>query len=333
VNPIAIDSIGMITPLANDAGGSVACMYIGARRFDELGLSLVGAKLPLPDDMVGMDRLVRLGTYALGEAIYEELAAEKIGLVVCAPSALDEPGCQSVALLAGLAAESDLTFAPRASRVFASGRDAIFEALPFACAALTQPDLAAVCILGVDSLVTKPRLIQFLERGETVGAGARVPGEAAAAVVLTRTRDPQALALLCGFASASEPSVGPQNSPNLGKGLLAAIDKAVADVQLPQPVFSGLVHDMAGTAGEAEELAWAKTGRAFAQSSEMRCLFPHISTGDAGAAMGALALATSAFLIDKGAWPVAGLCCFTSEQQRGAAILAPVPPRTQEQIP
>jgi hypothetical protein len=117
-----------------------------------------------------------------------------------------------------------------------------------------------------------------------------------------------------------------QDSPNLGKGLLAAIDKAVLDAQLTQPVFSGLVHDMAGTAREAEELAWAKTSRAFAWSSEMQCLFPHISAGDTGAAMGVLTLATSAFLIDKGVWPVAGLCCLSSDKQRGAAILTPMPP-------
>jgi 3-oxoacyl-[acyl-carrier-protein] synthase I len=325
VKPLAIDSIGMLTPLAADAGGSVGCIYTNARRFDELGLSFTGAKVPIPGDLIGLDRLVRLGGYALFEAIYEELAAEKIGLVVCAPSEVEEPAMagQSAVLLERLAAESELSFAPRASRVFASGRSAIFEALPFARAALLQPDLAAVCILGVDSLVTKPRLKQFLEQGGTPGAGGRVPGEAAAAVVLTLTTDPQALALLRSFGTASEPSMGQQDSPNMGKGLIVAIDQAVTHAQLTQPVFSGLVHDTAGSAGEAEELAWAKTGRAFALSSDMQCLFPHVSTGDAGAAMGVLSLATLAFLIDKVAWPTAGLCCVSSDFQRGAAILTP----------
>ena len=325
MNPLAIDSIGMLTPLAADAGGSVSCMYIGARRFDELGLGQKGAKTAIPDTMVGPDRLVRLGGYALFEAVYEALAAEKLGLVVCAPSEAEEPALtgRSADLLAGLAVESELSFVPRASRVFASGRDAIFDALPFARAALLQPDLAAVCLLGVDSLVTKPRLRRLLEQGATPGAGSWVPGEAAATVVLTRTTDPQALALLRSFGAARESAVGQQAPLNLGKGLLAAIDQAVAHAQLTQPVFSGLVHDMAGSAAETEELAWAKTGRAFAGSADMQCLFPHVSTGDAGAAMGVLALATSAFLIDRRAWSTAGLCCFTSAQQRGAVILMP----------
>jgi hypothetical protein len=327
VNPLAIDSIGMITPLADDAGGSVACIYTGARRVEELGYSLIGAKLPLPGDLVGLNRLVRLGAYALFEAIYEELAAEKIGLVVCAPSERDEPSLagQSAALLAGMAAESELSFAPRACRVFASGRNAIFEAIPFARDALLQSDLAAVCLLGVDSLVTKPRLKRFLEEGGASGSGGPVPGEAAAAIVLTRTRDPQALALLSSFGTASEPAKGKQGQPNLAKALLAAIDQAVAHAQLTQPVFSGLVHDMGGRTVEGEELAWAKTGLAFALSSEMRCVLPHVSCGDAGAAMGVLSLATGAFLIDKGAWPVAALCCLTSDAGRGAVILTPVP--------
>jgi hypothetical protein len=55
----------------------------------------------------------------------------------------------------------------------------------------------------------------------------------------------------------------------------------------------------------------------------MQCLLPHVSIGDAGAAMGVLALATSAFLIDKRAWPAAGLCCFTAAGPRGAAVVAP----------
>lgn len=327
MNPLAIDSIGMITPLAEDAGGSVGCIYTGARRFDELGFSLTGAKAPLPDDLVGLERLVRLGAYALFEAIYEELAAEKIGLVVCAPTEVDEPSLtgQSAALLAGLAAASELSFVPRASRVFASGRNAIFEAFPFARVALLQPDLAAVCLLGVDSLVTKPRLQRFLERGTARRSGGRVPGEAAAAVVLTRRREPQALALLRSFGTANEPAVGQQGSPSLAKGLLAAIDQAVAHAQLAQPVFSGLVHGMAGTAEEAEELAWAKTGRAFALSTELQCVFPHVSTGDAGAAMAVLSMATSAFLIDKGVWPAAGLSCLAAYAQRGAVIMTPVP--------
>jgi 3-oxoacyl-[acyl-carrier-protein] synthase-1 len=325
VTPVAIDSIGIITAGADDAGGSVGCMVTGARRVDELAFSMAGAKTPIPDHVIGLDRLVQLGAFALDEAIHADLASAKIGLVVCAPSEADEPTLagQTDDLLARLAAEFELTLAPRASRVFASGRNAIFEALPFARAALLQPHLAAICILGVDTLVTKPRLRQCIEAG---GDDRVCPGEAAAAVVLTRTKAPHAMAFLRAIGTATEPSVGRSGQPNLGKGLLAAIHAAMAAAQENRPALSGLVHDMAGTAQDAEELAWAKTDRVFSASTRMECLFPSVSAGDTGAAAGVLSLATLAFLVDKGLWPAAGLCCFSSGAQRGAALLTAIRP-------
>ena len=327
MTPVAIDSIGIITAGADDAGGSVGCMVTGARRFDELAFSLAGAKTPIPDHVVGLDRLVQLGAFALDEAIHADLVSAEIGLVICAPSEADEPTVAGQAdnFLARLAAEFELTLAPRASRVFTSGRNAIFEALPFARAALLQPDLAAICILGVDSLVTKPRLKRFIESSGTLGDHV-CPGEAAAAVVLTRAKAPHAMAFLRATGTATEPSVGRSGQPNLGKGLLAAIHAAMAAAQENRPALSGLVHDMAGTAQDAEELAWAKTDRVFSASTRMECLLPSVSAGDTGAAAGVLSLSTLAFLIDKGAWPAAGLCCFSSGAQRGAALLTAIRP-------
>jgi len=333
VNPIAIASIGMITPGAGDASGSVGCMVIEARRFDELPrideISLVGAKLPLADDVVGLDRLVQLGGRALWEAVDVELAKAAIGLVVCAPAATEEPALasQDKALLARLAAEAELSLAPRASRVFASGRGAIYEALPFALAALGQTDLAAVCLLGVDSLVTRPRLRRRLERGETIDASHPAPGEAAAAVVLTRRPDPSTFAMLSGLGVTNERFLDQAGPSHPGQGLVAAIERAAAEAELERPVFSGLVHDMAGTARDIEELAWAKTGSMFAASSQMESLFPYVATCDAGAAMGVLALATSAFLLHKGTWSTLVLCCLSASGQRGAAVLSSAPSR------
>jgi hypothetical protein len=90
MNPITIDSIGMFTPAAADAGGSVGAMVIGARRTDTLAHvskdTLIGARTNLPHELVGMDRLVLLGSHVLWEAVGAELATQKIGLVVCAPT-------------------------------------------------------------------------------------------------------------------------------------------------------------------------------------------------------------------------------------------------------
>lgn len=329
MKPVVVDAIGMITPGAADAAGSVGLIYTETRSFVALPrvtaqpLPITGAKTPIADDVVGVDRLVALGVQALWDAVDAELAATNIGLLVCTPSDKDEPGLagQHDALLARLAAEARLVLAPQASRVFASGREAIFEALPLAMDLVIRSAVPAVCLLGVDSLVTPPRLKAFLESGAAFDLAPPPPGEAAAVVVLTRQPKVDALALLSGVGTSTEFSAVNAGQPNLGKGLLTAIDGALSQSQWDRPAFSVLVHDMAGGAKDYEEFAWTKTGSMFAQSRGMETIFPCVATADAGAAMGVLALATSAFLIDKRGFGGSGLCCLSSAQKRGAVVM------------
>jgi hypothetical protein len=302
-------------------------MVIGARRTDTLPRvskdTLIGAKTNLADELVGMDRLVCLGSCVLWEAIDTILATQKIGLVVCAPSESDEPELadKGNALLAALATDAQLSLSPRASRVFAAGRSAIFEALPFAVSVLAQPDVAAVCLLGIDSLVTRPRLRRALEQGATFGNGVLAPGEAAAAVVFTRRPQPDSVALLSGVGFADEPSVK-NGQKNTGQGLQSAIANAVVDAGVSRASFAGLVHD--GSAKAAEELAWAKSNPLFANSPNLSLLAPSITTGDSGAAAGVVSLAAAAFLIEKSFWPGTTLCCFSDNHMRGAVVLNPL---------
>jgi hypothetical protein len=331
--PAFIDAVGIIMPGAGDAAGSVGLIYTETQNRSELprvGVRtpmLMGGTAPLPPEVMGANRLVELGGRAVFQAVDEELASAKIALVVCTPTGTDEPELgQAGDFLARLAAEAQVDLAPRSSRVFASGRDAIFEALPFALSALAEPDLGAVCVLGVDSLVTKPRLRRFIERGEGGLAGLPSLGEGAAALLLTRRPRPHALASLAGLGVASQPV-----APGMpAQGLLAAMNQALASTQPVQPAFAGLVHDMAGSETEAEELAWAKTSTVFSSSPHIEAIYPCVAAGDTGAAMGVLAIATAAYLIDKRAWMGMSMCCLSSPARRGVALLAPlstVPPR------
>jgi len=329
MNPVAIDSIGMLTPAAGGAGGSVGAIYVGARRFDDLPPvsrdAIVGARINIPNQLAGLDRFLFMGAHVLWQAVDADLATRKIGLAVCAPSETDEPDLtgQSDRLLAGLAREAQLLLAPRACRVFAAGRAAIFDALPFALAVLGQADLAAVALLGVDSLVTKPRLRRAVERGGTTADGAAIPGEGAAAMLFTRRARSAAVAVLTGVGFASEPSAT-NREKNVGRGLQAAMANAIAGAGMPKATFGGLVHDGCGSAESVEELAWAKTSPLFAHSPELSILAPSVAMGDAGAAMGTMSLATAAFLLERRAWTGAGLCCLGAGDKRGAVVLAPV---------
>jgi len=325
VNPLAVHSVGMVTPAAGDAAGSIGLIYTESRQFGSLPRIAVGApepsglRTPLGGELAGVDRLVALGARALWEAVDGDLAERELGLVVCAPSAEDETSLSSTGdeLLGRLASQAQLRVARRGCRGFSSGRSAIFDALAFARTVLQQSDLPAICLLGVDSLVTRSRLKRSLEYGEAQC----IPGEAAAAVVLSRKPVSGREPLLIGWGATNLSSTG-VSSPVSGRALIGAIEQAVADAELSGPVFTQMVCDTSGAEPDMEELAWAKTGRPFARSTQMESYFPHFVTGDAGAAMGPLALATAAFLIGKSPSPAMALGCISSSRQRGAAILA-----------
>jgi 3-oxoacyl-[acyl-carrier-protein] synthase I len=331
----AIRSVGAITPLGEDAPATVGSIYTEARELsdlplaDENGLPMKGAKTPIPDNVSGIERLAVLGSYALGEAIDGAPANIEMGLVVCVPSQEDEQGLlgQSDALLARLASEARLTVAAKARRVFPAGRSAVFEALHFARSALHN-GLSFVCVLGIDCLVSKARLERLLDQRHVLGPQGLVPGEAAAAIVLAQQPGTDSLAVLAGMGTTDEPSNLQRDRPNRGRGLVSAIDKAVAEARLANPIFSALVHDMAGSREGLEELNWAKTCQALSAQSETEILCPYNSVGETGAASGILSLATLAFLIDKNVIAGPGLCLLASEGgKRGAAILTP-PQRT-----
>ncbi len=327
---LAIEAVGAITPVGEDAPASVGSIFTDVRTFDPLpiegadGKLVTGAATPISRAVDGLDRLVMLGAFALREATERLAKGTELGLVVCAPAEKDEAGLvgQTASFLARLAAEADVATTPKASRVFSSGRNATLEALVFAQAALRSQDVPAVCLLGVDSLVTKARLTKMV-RSASAGAEPIVPGEAAAAILLTRRQGPSSLAILvgAGAAEASSRSV-PPSRPNPGSDIVSSIAKTSAEAGLPKGTFTALLHDLPASQAGFEELTWLKGCSSIRAS--MNILSPSFSVGETGAASGVLSLVTLAFLIAKGVVTEPGLCLFTLEGNRhGVAIMTP----------
>jgi hypothetical protein len=265
VSAIAIKAVGAITSVGEDAPATVGSIFTEAQALEGFPVedadeSPAGAATPIPGTVKGVDRLVALGGFALREATSGLAKGTEIGLVACVPSDKDEPGLvgQISSFLSRLATESDLTMAPRVSCVFGAGPSATIEALLFARATLQARSLSAVCVLGVDSLVSSSRQKKALRNGSILAEGL-VPGEAAAAILLDGRPGPDSLAILAGVGMANEPSLGAQPAgPNLGKGINSAIDRAVADAKLPNALFAALVHDFPSSQAGFAELAWVK---------------------------------------------------------------------------
>jgi 3-oxoacyl-[acyl-carrier-protein] synthase-1 len=333
VSGLAIEAVGAITPVGEDAPATVGSIFTEVRAFDPLpiegadGRLVTGAATPIPHAVNGLDRLVMLGAFALRESTLGLAKGTEIGLVVCAPAEKDEAGLvgQTASFLARLAAEADVATAPKASRVFSSGRNATLEALVFAQAALRLQDVPAVCLLGVDSLVTKARLTRMV-RSAVAGAEPIVPGEAAAAILLNRRQGPNSLAVLAGSGAAEASSRGaPPSRPNPGNDLASSIAMASAEAGLSEATFAALLHDLPASQAGFEELTWLKGCPLIrASRASMNILSPSFSVGETGAASGVLSLVTLAFLIAKGVVTDPGLCLFTLDGNgHGVAIMTP----------
>lgn len=336
MKPLAVQAVGAVTPVGGDASATIAGLYTDMRLLRDLpvkqsdGQPMIGATTPVGMELTGSKRLFELGSCAFHDATRTLGDRAEVGLALCAPSIEDEGELTTEfpTFCSRLASETSLKILPGASRIFPSGRDAIFEALSFAQTALRTQAAPAMCLLGIDSLVARTRLRRLVRNGVTASEGF-IPGEAGAAIMLTERADADSLTIISGLGTADEPSIAVASAvPNLGKGFGAAIESAALDARLPKVPIAGLVHDLPTSPAAYEELAWAKGCAVLSVPSDMRVLSPGFSVGEVGAAMGILALLTLAFLIDKGVVGGPGLCLFSGESaRRGAAVLLPSPYR------
>jgi len=166
-----------------------------------------------------------------------------MGLIVCVPSQEDEQGLpgQSDALLARLGERGasdrrgprpDESFLPDAalcSRRCIFARTALRSGLSF----VWRIGDRLSCQQGPPGKAARPRHV--------LGPQGLAPGEAAAAIVLAQQPETDSLAVLAGMGTADEPSILQRDRPNRGRGLVSAIDKALAEARLANPIFSALV--------------------------------------------------------------------------------------------
>lgn len=331
--PLGIAAVGAVTVVGEDAPATVGSIFTEAQAFKRLPVSrpdgrpLAGAVVPMGDDVKGVDRLVLLAGSAVKEATRGVARGTEIGLVGCTSSDVDVVGTteQPGAFLARLASEAGITIEQKASRIFRDDNLPTVEALSFAENTLHSSGLPAVCLIGVDSLSTQPRLGRLLR---TVSAERFVPGEAAAALLLTRGLGPDSLAIILGIGTCE---IAPASRPRLlphAKYSIAAIERAMSDAGLAGTPITAFLHDFSNTQANDEELTWLQGSPSFPAAPGTCVLSPQASVGETGAASGILSLATLAFLIDRLEIDGNGICLFAPNAgSRGAAVLTPSPKR------
>jgi hypothetical protein len=330
VTALAISAVGSVTAVGEDAPATVGSIFTQAQVFGTLpakrrdGRPVIGAATPTDHAIAGADRILMLASLAFREAVDRVPFGTEIGLAVCLPSEEEEdiPDVRLVATVDLWSAESGLRV-PVDLRRFFRGGAGIFDALTFAQATLDSRDLEAVCIVSADSLVTKPRLLRMLQKG-ALGIGQRVPGEGAAAALLSRRIMPNSLAVLAAVGSAGEPHE--PTTVEHARAVATALRTALDSSRLGRTPIAALVHDLANSAAGREALAWMQSSDTFAAAEDMAVLAPAFSTGNTGVASGLLSLVTLAFLIGKGAFVGPGLSIMAGSNGHCTALaLAPAP--------
>jgi 3-oxoacyl-[acyl-carrier-protein] synthase-1 len=184
--------------------------------------------------------------------------------------------------------------------------------------------------------VTGDRPFRLVEAGRILDSETPdgfIPGEGAVALRFAAPGGEGAAALV-GLGTGSEPAAGRADILSgaertmTGTGLHEAAARALAAASLRGADLHALVHDVSGPQRDFEDFLLARGRPPLDAAVTARTFAPSFSVGEIGAAAGPLALAMLAFFIQKGVVGGPGLCLFRSDgAPRGAAAVAPVPPR------
>jgi 3-oxoacyl-[acyl-carrier-protein] synthase-1 len=332
---LAIRSIGAVT-----AGGPTAAMSMGAihaqlQLFEDTavvgpsGDAITGALTPLDKKHQGVARVAGLGLLALSEcaAAAGAAAAGPQPVIVCGPALADLEATEAE-LLDRLSVDGGIPIDRARSRVIPRGRASVIEALGIAADLLRSGAVAGCYLVGVDSLVTPTRLQKLVEQQRVldgVNPDGFVPGEAAAALLLLATTDPQTKAVIAGVGAADDSGVAGGHA-GTGGGIGVAIERAAVAAGVQANRIAAIAHDLSGSYALSDELALAAARPPFTAMTSVRMLQIPFTTGETGAASGVLALAALAFFLENNAVTSPAAALFTSDgASRGAAVVVREP--------
>jgi 3-oxoacyl-[acyl-carrier-protein] synthase-1 len=263
-----------------------------------------GVEIPLDPPLRGRRKLLTILAAALAEAFGESaLPPAEIPLLigVAEPTRPGRFAGLDATLLTDLASLLGLRLHPD-SALFPAGRVAIAPALLHARALLAAGRCPAVLVAGVDTLLVGPTLAA-LDAADLLQSGGAtdgiVPGEAAAALLIRRADKAPATAWTCvGIGLGLEPSDRDPEAPLRADGLVTAIRAALAEAGTTFDAIGLRVADIAGDERSFYEASLAQTRLLRAPNLFQDIALPADSTGDVGAAFGALlvALTTAAGL-------------------------------------
>lgn len=252
-----IVSIGMVTAVGLDAPAACAAMRAHVDGFQETRFHstpegwLTGAPVPLPRNWIGEKRIAHLAAGAIAEAFESVPEAHgRTALILCLPEE-DRPGRpvhDSLTLLRRIG--EIVKVVPHShSRIVAHGRPSGHAAFDYARRLLASGDAPYAMIAGVDSYLTAPTISHYLKGRRLLtadNANGFIPGEAAAAVLCTRSSGGDFQ--LFGLGLAREPAsiYNAKDLPLRADGMTAAYDAAFRETGIEMNRLGYRISDLVG---------------------------------------------------------------------------------------
>jgi len=257
MKPLMISNAGMITGLANNAPANSAAIRLAYSSFEESefkdpvsGQPVIGSQVNLPTR--GVRRLADLLYRATDEA-YESVlydARETVGIVCLGDTERPSLETHSIDTLNDYLSNDPEShfYMHLENRFVLQGATGFVAALAQAEELIYEQKVKQVVIAGTDSLLNAPDLAYFIGTGigpvdqvnSNTNAYGFIPGEAAAAVVITQPRKGTDKQLcITGIGHGLELTLNKPEQANRAEGLVEAVKLALesAGCALSETVF------------------------------------------------------------------------------------------------
>lgn len=299
---LRVSASGICCAVGYTAEASACALRAGLDHFQEStfvaedGSPVRIARLP-EADIWGAPRLARWAARAIEACVASIAATERHSIpILLLTASLSRPMSEERAQFeTARAAQAalDRTFPPH-SRIIPGDRAALGTGLALARQLLDQEQLPGVLVVGLDSYLNAASINHYLSEERLLVPGNRdgfIPGEAAAAVLLERSRPDTSGLHVIGIGQGQESGRPDGSVPSRAQGLSHAIRAAVADAGADAADLDFRLSDQNGEGFFAREAANALTRVAVPGGHKLPTLTTADCTGEIGAATGPLMLA------------------------------------------
>jgi 3-oxoacyl-[acyl-carrier-protein] synthase-1 len=333
-HPLQIGASGLVTSVGLGTAETTAAIRAGLSnaqltRFIDWGGEWIAAHVVPVEAPNPRTKLLRMVVTAIDECLTGAEPGPKTEtvLILCLPEASRPSSGDELteSALEEIANALDARFSMHSSAVTA-GRVGGFVGLHRARALLYEGKADAVLVVGVDSLINWPALSHFEDRYRLLtsrNSNGFLPGEAAAAVMVTRPKP--GAALRCeGLGFASESATIDSDLPLRADGLVEAIRAAARDAECAPDDFELRISALSGEHYFFKEAGLAASRLIRGKTSAADLWHPADCVGEVGAAAGPLAIAIAATSCVKGYASASRILCHLSNDgtERSAAFFS-----------